>query len=189
MSDHPTPDRAPSRPRWVWAMIITGVIVVVLAILAVAGVLPGGPEGHGPGRHMGEGDATRPAGQSSGNVGVPADAETADRTIEVTTLDTMAFEPSSLSVAPGETVTFVVTNGGNGVHDFTLGDAAMQKEHADAMEHMPSGMSHDFPNSITLEPGETEQLTWRFGDAQTLEYACHQPDHYESGMRGVLSVT
>jgi uncharacterized cupredoxin-like copper-binding protein len=57
------------------------------------------------------------------------------------------------------------------------------------MDHMPSGNSHEFPNNITLQPGETKQLTWRFGEAETLEYACHQADHYESGMRGVLSVT
>jgi uncharacterized cupredoxin-like copper-binding protein len=64
----------------------------------------------------------------------------------------------------------------------------MQQEHAEAMAHMPAGMAHDTPNSITLQPGETEQLTWRFGDTATLEYACHQPDHYQAGMRGEVTI-
>jgi uncharacterized cupredoxin-like copper-binding protein len=101
----------------------------------------------------------------------------------------MTFEPSGIDVSAGETVTFVVTNTGQEVHEFTLGNAAMQQEHAEAMAHMPAGMAHDTPNSITLEPRETEQLTWRFGDTATLEYACHQPDHYQAGMRGEVMIT
>jgi uncharacterized cupredoxin-like copper-binding protein len=49
-------------------------------------------------------------------------------------------------------------------------------------------MAHDLPNSITLEPGETGQLTWRFGDAGTLEYACHEPGHFDAGMHGPIRV-
>jgi uncharacterized cupredoxin-like copper-binding protein len=121
-------------------------------------------------------------------VGGPADAVEV-RTVEVTTLDTMTFEPSSISVSIGETVTFVVTNTGQAVHEFTLGDAAMQQGHAEAMAHLPGGMAHDIPNSITLQPGQTKQLTWRFGHTTTLEYACHQPDHYHAGMRGRITIT
>lgn len=50
-------------------------------------------------------------------------------------------------------------------------------------------MAHDLPNSITPQPGETSQLTWRFGDAASLEYACHEPGHYEAGMRGRITVS
>ena len=53
---------------------------------------------------------------------------------------------------------------------------------------MPVGMRHDQPNSISLEPGETKELTWRFAGAGTLEYACHEPGHYEGGMHGRLVV-
>jgi uncharacterized cupredoxin-like copper-binding protein len=171
--------------------MVIGALILLLAILSLTGVLPGGPGGHGPGRHLGgDGEATPSGGQQNvGAVGGPADADEADRTVEVTTLDTMAFEPSAIDVSVGETVTFVVTNVGNAVHEFTIGDAAMQREHAEAMAHIPAGMAHDLPNSITLQPGETKQLTWRFGDAPTFEYACHQPDHYEAGMRGAISVT
>jgi len=100
----------------------------------------------------------------------------------------MTFEPASISVGTGEVVTFVVSNEGQADHEFTLGDAAMQEEHAAAMAHMPEGMGHDLPNSLVLQPGETKQLTWRFGHAGTLEYACHEPSHYGAGMRGHLKV-
>ena len=77
---------------------------------------------------------------------------------------------------------------GSGAHEFTLGDEAMQQEHATAMGHMPEGMRHDLPNSVALEPGETKDLTWRFGQSGTLEIACHEPGHYEAGMRAHLAV-
>lgn len=121
-------------------------------------------------------------------VGEPADAADADRTIEVTALDTMAYEPTTVTVEPGETVTFVVTNAGEAVHEFTLGDQAMQDEHAEEMAEMGSGMGHDEPNALSLEPGETKELTWRFGEAGTVIYACHEPGHYAAGMHGEITV-
>jgi uncharacterized cupredoxin-like copper-binding protein len=178
----PGREPAPGIPRWVKVFGIIALVLVVLVILMLTGVFG---EGHGPGRHMGgaHGD-----GQASRGLGGPADAAAAARTIEVSTLDTMVFEPARINVSAGETVTFAVTNTGQAAHEFTLGDAAMQQQHAEAMSHIPAGMSHDMPNSITLQPGETKRLTWRFGDARTLEYACHQPAHYEAGMRGQITI-
>jgi uncharacterized cupredoxin-like copper-binding protein len=63
--------------------------------------------------------------QRSGGVGGPADPDDAARAVKITTLDTTRFDPSRITVSAGETVTFVVTNTGQAVHDFTLGDAAM----------------------------------------------------------------
>ncbi len=70
----------------------------------------------------------------------------------------MTFQPSSITVSAGETVTFVVTNTGQTVHEFNLGDAAMQQAHAAEMAQMGDGMAHEGANSITLQPGETKQL-------------------------------
>jgi uncharacterized cupredoxin-like copper-binding protein len=189
----PTRDPAtpgpPATPRWVKAL---GLAAIVAVLLVVVVMLVAGGE-HGPARHTGSGDAGAQTPVASdpltaGGVGGPADAAEAARTVEVTTPDTMAFEPSSIEVSAGETVTFRVTNTGQAVHEFTLGDAAMQQEHADAMAHMPDGMAHDLPNSITLQPGETKQLTWRFGHVRTVEYGCHEAGHYASGMRGQITV-
>ena len=46
---------------------------------------------------------------------------------------------------------------------------------------------HDMPNAIHVAPGETKEITWRFGDAD-LEYACHEPGHYDAGMRGQITI-
>lgn len=196
MTDLPRyPDSKPhTTPRWVK---VFGIMAIVLILAIVIGLLTGvaGPGGrHGPGRHLpsgGSGGGTPPSSErkSTGVVGGPADANEAARTAEVSTLDAMAFEPTRINVSAGETVTFVVTNTGQAVHEFTLGDAAMQREHAEAMAHIPAGMGHDTPNTVTLQPGETKRLTGRFGVTGTLEYACHRPGHYQAGMRGQITTT
>ncbi|MBA3850895.1 MAG: hypothetical protein H0X59_00810 [Chloroflexi bacterium] len=178
---------APGTPRWVIALAIAAIFVVVLVVAVT--LIAGGE--HGPGRHAASTDAGgQPAADGSviaDGVGRPVDAGMAARSVAINTLDTMTFEPGAIDVSAGEIVTFNVTNPGQAVHDFTLGDAAMQEEHAAAMAHMPDGTAHELPNSITLQPGETKQLTWRFGDT-TVEYGCHEPGHYEAGMRGRITV-
>lgn len=186
-SPNPVGDR-PATPVWVKTL---GVAALVVAVLVVVVMVVGGGQ-HGPALHApsdGAGLQT-PAPSEAGtlDVGTPADADEAARTVEINARDTLVFEPASVSVAAGEAITFVVTNTGQAVHEFTLGDAAMQQEHADAMAHLPAGVAHELPNSITLRPGETKQLTWRFGDAVSLEFACHEPGHYDGGMRGQIDV-
>ena len=96
-------------PRWVKIVgIIALVLVLLVGILLLAGV--GG--GHGPGRHMpsgGAGGHTPPSSghANTGGVGAPAGADDAARTVEVTALDTMTFEPSRSNLSAGETVRFV----------------------------------------------------------------------------------
>ncbi len=175
----PSASQRPPTPRWVKIFGALGLVIVVLLVLKLTGVVG---EGHGPGRHLGmslERDV----------VGAPADAAQATRTINVTTLDSLAFDPATIGVLAGETVTFAVTNTGKIIHEFTVGDAAMQQEHAQKMAHAPDGMSHDTPNSVRVDAGETGRITWRFGDAGTLEYACHQSGHYGAGMRGIIKVS
>jgi hypothetical protein len=103
------PDRGSTTgtPRWVKVFAI---IAIVVALLVVIVLLTGG--GHGPGRHTpsgGLGGHTAPSSghESTGGVGGLANADEAARTVEVTTLDTMTFKPSRISVSAGETVTFV----------------------------------------------------------------------------------
>lgn len=172
---------AAGTPTWVKVFAVVGGLFVVLVVLMLAGVLG---EGHGPGRHMGGGSP-----HVSEGAGRPADPGDASRTVRLSALDTMAFQPAAIAVSAGEIVTFEVTNAGTAVHEFTLGDAEMQQQHAAAMAHMPAGVHHEFPNSITLQPGETKTLTWRFGRARTVEFACHEPGHYQAGMRGRVTTT
>ncbi|MBW3658827.1 MAG: cupredoxin family protein [Actinobacteria bacterium] len=159
------------------------------ACLAAGLVLAGCGGTDGSGDATGGHDAGGGHGAHGGPVvaGGPADASDADRTIEVEARD-IAFDPTSIEVAAGETVTFVVTNAGETLHEFTLGDASAQEEHAEEMEGGHAGEARHGPNSVTVEPGETAELTWRFEAAGELEYACHVPGHYEAGMRGTITV-
>lgn len=170
---------SPPMPPWVKVSLVVGIVVVILAVV-VAIAAPGE---HGPGMHGGD-DMPHAGGNASAtDIGGPGAAADATRTIAISAVDSR-FEPSALQASAGETVTFVVTNHGAAEHEFVLGDAAMQQQHARAMQH---GMEHDISGWIVLQPGETKEVTWRFGDAP-VEYACHEPGHYEAGMRGTITI-
>ncbi len=168
-----------------------------LLYLAAAGVLAAGLAGgaaaqgmqgmeHGQMGHGGEQHAQHAASAASA-AGQPGDPARASRTVKVTALDTMRFEPAKLAVKAGETVRFEVTNAGKVAHEFTIGDAKTQREHEEMMQKMP-GMKHDDPNSVSLAPGETKTLVWQFGKPGTAELGCHEPGHYPAGMRSLVAV-
>lgn len=126
-----------------------------------------------------------------------------DRTITVTAGD-IWFKPDDLSVAPGETVKFVIENTGNLVHEFVIGNADKQAEHREMMQQMASnGGGHDMSAdhhgamaghhampSVTVAAGETKTLVWTAPETSNaaLVYACNIPGHFEAGMRGELVV-
>jgi uncharacterized cupredoxin-like copper-binding protein len=119
--------------------------------------------------------------------GEPADAAAADRTVEIRGLDTLEWDPATVEVKVGETITFSVTIEGKIPHDFTLGTADMQEEHE---EEMASGqMMLEEPNAFDLEPGETREMTWTFTTPGQVLYGCHEPGHYAGGMVGTIAVT
>jgi uncharacterized cupredoxin-like copper-binding protein len=110
-----------------------------------------------------------------------------------------AYSPSTLKAAKGETVTFHFNNKGHLVHEAIIGDEAAQDEHAMEMSSRSgaSGMSgaehgggHEGgPNALSLEPGKSGDLTYTFDDAGTFIIGCHEPGHYEGGMRVTVTVT
>lgn len=122
--------------------------------------------------------------------GEPADEADADRTVEVEMFDDFRYEPPSIDVAVGETVAFQVTNSGQIVHEFVLGDESVQEEHEEEMEEMEGDMAmEDDPNGVSVEAGDTETLTFRFTEPVELQYACHEPGHYDAGMHAPLTVS
>lgn len=52
------------------------------------------------------------------------------------------------------------------------------------MNHGGAPMSHDDPNAVLVNPGQTEEMVFKFTKATELEFACNIPGHYESGMVG-----
>lgn len=120
----------------------------------------------------------------------PADPSAADRTITINATQNLTFDPSSVSVRSGETVTFKVVNSSSLVHEFDVGDGAYQTQHEREMQAMPAGMvMSDEPTAIVVNPGQTKTLTLDFLQPANLFYGCHQTGHYASGMKGTITVT
>ena len=116
------------------------------------------------------------------------DAENADRTIRLQALDTMRYSRSEFAVRAGETVRFIVTNAGKIRHELVIGDAAEHREHEQEMQRMHGMEMHDEANGISLAPGETKTIVWRFDGPGTVQLACHEPGHYAAGMVSRVNV-
>lgn len=140
-----------------------------------------GAKGHHEKKSAGHGGDHEHDSEAS-PVGVPADASKATRTIAVTTKDTMRYEFSSdLNLKAGEIVKFVVTNEGKIAHEFSVGDAEEQKSHLAMMANMPN-MVHEDGNTVTVKPGQTKTLTWKFTPGSEVVFACNIPGHFQAGM-------
>jgi uncharacterized cupredoxin-like copper-binding protein len=165
-------------------------MVSVLAFVAVAcsDSTEDGASGTDPGTQTGM-PSMDMGGTESFDFGRPGDPADADRTVEITQLDTFRFEPSDVALEMGETVTFNVTNDGQTPHEFVLGDEMFQQEHASEMQDMGGELMPDEPNAITVQPGETKSLTWTFAETGTLEFGCHVPGHFAQGMVGTIEVS
>jgi uncharacterized cupredoxin-like copper-binding protein len=123
-------------------------------------------------------------GRSSG---VPGDPGKVTRTIEVEMKDSMRFVPDHIEVKSGETIRFLLRNTGKLDHEMALGSPGELKEHA-AMMRMHPGMKHDHPGQVTVGPGGTGELIWRFTSPGTVDFACPIPGHIETGMVGKIRV-
>ena len=113
----------------------------------------------------------------------------------------MAFTPTGLDVTSGETVTFVFSNDGAVRHEAVFGTSAEQEAHHTEMAEMGGG--HDgmegrtMPDdgemtdlhSVVVEPGDTIELTHTFEAAGPTMVGCHEPGHWEAGMKMDLDVT
>jgi uncharacterized cupredoxin-like copper-binding protein len=181
---------------------------IAAALVAGASSVHAEDSDHHGGQH---GDAMMEDGHHGGAmmIGEPGVAADVTRTVTISMVENF-FEPEGLAFTAGETVRFTVTNDGGVVHEFNIGTAVMHAAHQEEMammvEHgaididhinhdmmnmdMGNGhvMSHDDPNSILLEPGDSGEVIWKFTEAVALEFACNMPGHYESGMMGDISV-
>jgi uncharacterized cupredoxin-like copper-binding protein len=151
-------------------------IVVLAGVLALAAAGPASATGSHAGGHY--------------TFGEPAKAAEATRTVAVKLTDEMKLVHDLKQVRKGEVIRFVVTNAGAIPHEFSVGDPASQRAHAAMMQEMPDMKHEDDPAALTLEPGETKELTWRFDKAAGgwIELACQMPGHYERGMMSKIKL-
>jgi uncharacterized cupredoxin-like copper-binding protein len=112
------------------------------------------------------------------------------RSIEIA-MEDIRFEPDEIEVAAGETVRFVFENNGKVAHDAFIGDEGAQADHEDEMTSDDEGMEHGGgdEDAITVDPGDTGELTYTFGEPGVLLIGCHQPGHYDAGMIIEVTVT
>ena len=129
-------------------------------------------------------DAAKVEATDFGQEGNPAKVT---RTIKVDMADSMRFTPSDLTVRRGETVKFVVHNGGQVLHEMVLGTKKALAEHAELMKKFPE-MEHSDPNMAHVKPGKNGEIVWQFTKVGELQFACLQPGHFEAGMVGKLTV-
>lgn len=120
-------------------------------------------------------------------IGKPGRAGKVSRVIRISMDDTMRFTPESLQVRQGETIRFVVGNIGRFRHEMVLGTDRQLKEHNEEMKSAPE-MTHVDPNMVVLEPGRHGQIIWQFTQSGRVDFACLQPGHYDSGMKGHVQI-
>jgi uncharacterized cupredoxin-like copper-binding protein len=101
----------------------------------------------------------------------------APRQVDVTADDDLNFSPSVIVVAQGETVSFKITTIGKAVHEFMIGPA-------DAAFTDTEGT----PELENLKKGHPQTLTFTFDGPGPFAFACHEPGHFEHGMKGWIIV-
>ena len=141
-----------------------------------------------------------------GSKGKSADVS---RTIKVKMYDNY-YEPNSFNIKKGETIKFEVSNLGELVHEFNIGNAMMHLKHQPEMEKMveneillgdkidkdqmhkmaamDKSMGHSHSNSVLLAPKEKGIIIWKFENAVDIEIACNVPGHYQAGMIAAVNL-
>lgn len=173
----PSPDESPGRTR---GASRAPVVVVVAALgVAVALVLIGARLATAP--------AAPPDLSQPGTAARP-------RPVNVILRD-YTFNPTPLYLVPGETVQFNLINGGLVVHEFVLGDAAVQRAWAaaNAAATPPAALATAPVASVPVEvaglrvllgSGASASIQYEVPLEARLELACHLPGHVAEGMVG-----
>ena len=150
---------------------------LALALLSAAAQATGtGSHGHGASQ-----------GAAGSDIGVPGQTKQATRTVRIVARDDMKYRPETVTVRAGETVRIVLKNEGAVNHEFVLGTEDELKEHAAAMVQNPE-MEHDDPNMLSVDPGKSGEIVWRFTKAGEVIFGCLHPGHYDGGMVGKIVV-
>lgn len=172
-------------------ILTTLTLAATLTQPAWAGGTHGGGHHHdapAANHHSAGGHHGAQGGHGASAVGGPGSAQTVTRVLKVDLLDSMRFAfDQPLDLNRGDVIRFEVTNKGRIRHEFSIGSRPEQDAHREAMRQMP-GMMHDDPNAVTVEPGQTKTLIWRFDGNDDVVFACNIPGHSEAGMVATASL-
>jgi len=131
-----------------------------------------------------------------------APAPSGPRTIELTAGDNMRYNITQIEAAPGEVLHVTLTDTGTLPkeamgHDWTLLQAGSDAEAysraavaAKDTNYVPPALAYEVLASIPLlGPGQTGDVTFTVpAKPGEYPYLCSFPAHYQSGMKGVLTV-
>jgi Uncharacterized copper-binding protein len=95
--------------------------------------------------------------------------------------DQLEFVPTEVSVTPGETILFVLPNVGSTLtHEFQVGPAdRVALDQADGRIVIEADK---------IEPLHVAYLEYTFGSVGPYAFACHEPGHYQAGMKGIIDL-
>ncbi len=89
----------------------------------------------------------------------------------VKSLDTMAFDPTTLSAKVGQPIQLTLDNSSAKLqHDFDMTDGVAQ------------------PVKLTAQPGQTATVTFTIDKPGSYTFFCAQPGHEGAGMKGTITV-
>ena len=158
--------------------------LALILVLALATTMA--PTGFGHEHEPRKSGANAPAVATE--FGSPGNVKDVRRVIEVNLLDTMRITPNEVSVWQGETLRVRIRNTGSVAHEFVLGTPKEIVEHKEMMNTMPT-MKNVEVNAVSIAPGRTTDLIWRFSKPGMYLFACLIPGHWEAGMQGTVTVT
>jgi uncharacterized cupredoxin-like copper-binding protein len=171
------------------AILLVAVLALVVATAALTAfivrpILPwsgsmmsGGQRGIvAGGGMMGHGSVVT-NGAQPGEAGFVAGTVAAPRVVHIAAGPGYLFSPSSVAVARGETVTFIVIAMGPAVHEFMVGPADAVAADAPAT-----------PEIADISMMQSKSLTYTFAGSGPYAFACHAEGHYEAGMHGTITL-
>ena len=156
-------------------------LVLLTALIASFGTLA---HAHGDEAHA---KKTGPVKKEQKEWGIAGEAKAISRTVTFNMSDNMRFTPDKIDVKQGETVKFVIKNGGKVMHEMVIGNKKDLDEHAALMVKFP-GMEHEEPYMAHVGPGKTGEIVWTFNRPGTFDFACLIAGHYQAGMVGKINV-
>jgi len=146
--------------------------------------------------------ATSGCGQKDASTAAAASVPAGPRTIEITAGDTMKYSLTAIEATPGEDLKVVLTNNGSQPkevmgHNFVLLKAGTDVAAFDAAalmskdtDYIPAALSSQIIAKIDLlGPRKSGEVAFKAPTAPgEYPFLCTFPAHYQTGMRGTLTV-
>jgi uncharacterized cupredoxin-like copper-binding protein len=108
-------------------------------------------------------------------------------------LSALAYKPNVIRVSKNESVQFKFVNKTNAPHEALIGSTAEQVKHAKEMKAMAKEMAGDSTHMdhsaqngkgyVLIKANSVKTLNYKFGKAGRTTIGCHQPGHWEGGMK------